>query len=254
MTKVLRFCLFSLAVKLKEVNKIGWLIVVFLFSFNAFSAHDSDSLSVSKIENWKISIEQKYECLQDTTLSFEAYEEALRGYTLLKSEEKLPSSKYITIIDFSQHSYKKRLYIINVTDNVIVKRTFCAHGKRTGNELAKNFSNQEGSNMSSLGFYITEDTYSGKFDLALRLQGLEASNNNARSRGVVIHGAEYATEDFLMQNGRLGRSLGCPAIPLNEAPEIISCIKDGSLVYIYHPTKSYRRQSLILRNYDFLEL
>lgn len=238
--------------RLKGLNKVGSIVVFLLLSSTVFSIGDTDSTSTSLIEGWEQSIIDKYQCLEDSSLSFQAYEEALRGYALLQSNNSISSNENLTIIDFSQPSSEKRLYILNVITNKIIKRTYCAHGKNSGIEMARKFSNSHGSNMSSLGFYLTEDTYTGKFDIALRLKGLEASNNKARSRGVVIHGAKYATEEFLLKNGRLGRSFGCPAIPLNEAPEIINTLKNGSLVYIYHTSTRYRQQSKILRNYSFL--
>jgi len=135
----------------------------------------------------------------------------------------------------------------------VVHKTYCSHGKATGTGFASSFSNVEGSKQSSLGFYITGETYLGKFDLGLRLDGLERSNSRARSRGVVMHGAHYATASFLNRNNNvLGRSYGCPAVPKEEADLLIHKIKNGSLMYIYHPDKSYHRMSKILNNFQFL--
>lgn len=237
---------------LKGLNKISSLVVALLVVTFVFSSEDSDSLEIYLLEQWEQTTYSTYDCLGDTSLSFAAYKEALHGYELLSLQNQIKSNQFLTIIDFSQNSSRERLYLIDMLTNTIVKKTLVAHGRNSGNDTARKFSNKSGSNMSSLGFYITDLTYSGKFKLALRLNGLEYSNSKARSRGVVMHGAKYATKDFLNKNGRLGRSLGCPAVPMEEAPEIINTIKEGSLLYIYHPNSSYHKNSRILRNYDFL--
>lgn len=225
-------------------------------SFSGFS-HKTDAPPVSSssviLEYWQQFTMDKYACLNDSTLSFEAFQEALQGYYLLKKDNKLANEDYLTIIDFSKHSSENRFYLIDMRTYTIVHKTYCSHGKNTGGAFANSFSNAEGSNQTSLGFYITGETYNGKFDLGLRLDGLESSNIKARSRGVVMHGAHYATASFLNRNNNeLGRSFGCPAVPKDEADFLINTIKNESLMYIYHPDKSYHRSSKILNNFRFI--
>lgn len=225
-------------------------------SFSGFS-HKTDTPPVSSssviLEYWQQFTLDKYACVNDSTLSFEAFQEALQGYYLLKKDNKLANEDYLTIIDFSKHSSENRFYLIEMNTFSLVHKTLCAHGKNTGAAYAANFSNTEGSNQTSLGFYITGETYHSKFDLGLRLDGLEYSNSKARSRGVVMHGAHYATASFLNRNNNvLGRSFGCPAVPKDEADFLINTIKNGSLMYIYHPDKSYHRMSKILNNFQFI--
>ena len=115
-----------------------------------------------------------------------------------------------------------------------------AHGKNTGGLLAKNFSNTIGSKQSSLGFYITGNTYTGKHGLSLYLNGIEPNiNDNAKERAIVIHGASYVSQDFISENGRLGRSFGCPAVPVSKHKTIINTIKNGSCLFMYYPSAYY---------------
>ena len=113
-----------------------------------------------------------------------------------------------------------------------------AHGRNTGEEFANSFSNAAQSFKSSLGFYLTGEIYTGKHGMSLRLDGLEKGvNDNARSRGVVMHAADYVSNSFIKNNKRLGRSEGCPAIPGELSKEIINMIKDKSCLFIYHPSE-----------------
>jgi hypothetical protein len=113
--------------------------------------------------------------------------------------------------------------------------------------MAENFSNAPGSNASSPGFYTTGETYVGKHGLSLALDGLETGiNDKARARAIVIHGADYVSADFIRNHGRLGRSLGCPAVPVELSKEIIQTIKGGSCLFIYVPEASYTSNSHII--------
>ncbi|SFT48820.1 L,D-transpeptidase catalytic domain [Lishizhenia tianjinensis] len=212
----------------------------------------SDSTSLTLAERWKETALERYQCLEDTNLNFEAFELAYRGYTKLLLEGELQESKYLTVVDFSLSSSAKRMYVIDMESDTILYNTYCAHGRNSGGEYARKFSNSTGSHMSSLGFYLTANTYAGKFDLALRLEGLERTNSKARSRGVVMHGAKYANPSFLERNGMLGRSYGCPAVPTDMAEPVINTIKGGSCFFIYHPSNYYLSQSKILKDYSFL--
>ncbi|TSA27783.1 MAG: hypothetical protein D4R67_05505, partial [Bacteroidetes bacterium] len=122
-----------------------------------------------------------------------------------------------------------------------------SHGRKSGELMAEYFSNTPGSNASSLGFYITGETYIGNHGLSLALDGIEKGiNDNARERAIVIHGADYVSADFIRKYGRLGRSLGCPAIPEELKKEIIETIKSGSCLFIYRPSESYMSNSQII--------
>jgi len=145
-----------------------------------------------------------------------------------KNPSKIANKNYIAIIDFKKSSKLKRFFIINMkTGSVTAIRT--AHGKGSDSNhdsYADRFSNTSGSNASSLGFYTTAETYSGKHGLSLKLDGRSSTNSNARSRAVVIHGASYVTESNVKQ----GRSWGCPAVAMELRTQVINMLKGGVLI------------------------
>lgn len=176
----------------------------------------------------------------------ECFSKALNGFKRLKAEGKIKKD-ILTLIDFSQSSNTKRLWIIDMATNTVLYNTLVAHGMKSGDEFATAFSNDNSSNKSSLGFYATGEIYQGKHGSSLRLDGLEKGiNSNARSRSVVMHAADYVSETFIKLHRRLGRSQGCPALPANLNKEVISLIKDKSCLFIYHPSKSYLAASKLL--------
>lgn len=202
---------------------------------------------------WEQYVYSNYQCLGDTTLTYEAFYNGLKGYYALKDQGVLKQEGILTIVDFTQHSAEERMYIINVNTFEIIKKSLCSHGKNTGAEMATKFSNINGSLQSSLGFFLTAETYSGKFDYAMRLDGLETANSRARERGIVVHGANYATPEFLKSNdGVLGRSYGCPALPKNDATDIIDVIKEGSCFFIYANDLNYLEGSDVINQSSFL--
>lgn len=166
----------------------------------------------------------------------ESFKKAIEGFYLLKKQG-IIKKDILTLIDFSLSANQKRLWIIDMATNTILYQTLVSHGINTGEEFADKFSNKTNSYQSSLGFYATSDTYQGKHGLSLRLDGLEEGvNDNARERAIVVHGADYVNDTFIKNNGRLGRSQGCPAIPMDLRDDIIQFIKGKSCLYIYHPS------------------
>lgn len=177
--------------------------------------------------------------------SKEVLELAMEGWEKLENDLKSP---ILTVIDFSLPSTEKRLWVIDPEQGLILYHSFVAHGRNSGELLAKTFSNQPESFQSSLGFYKTAETYQGKHGYSLRLDGLEKGfNDQARNRAIVIHGADYAKEEFAKTTGRLGRSLGCPALPPELSAKVIDLIKDGSLLFIYGNDEAYLQQSYLLQ-------
>ena len=170
--------------------------------------------------------------------NFECFNTALNGFHLLK-EKGLVAKNILTLVDFSLSSNTKRLWVIDLESNKILFHTLVAHGRNTGEEFANEFSNQAESFKSSIGFYATGEIYNGKHGLSLKLDGLEKGlNDKARERQVVVHGADYVSESFIRLNKRLGRSQGCPALPVEMNEKIINVIKDKSCLFIYHPSKN----------------
>ncbi|GAB3825954.1 murein L,D-transpeptidase catalytic domain family protein [Hymenobacter jeollabukensis] len=176
--------------------------------------------------------------LAQTGMSVQVLRNALIGYFNLRGRG-LARRPVLTVIDFSRPSRQNRLWVIDLSHTRLLYHTLVAHGKNSGGDLAQTFSNREGSEMSSLGFYLTGDTYQGKHGLSLKLQGLDARyNSHAAERAVVVHAADYVCEDFIRQNGRLGRSQGCPALPPAQSAGIIKTIKSGSVLYVQGPSSA----------------
>ena len=186
--------------------------------------------------------------LADRGLNRDVFDLAIRGLKKLDAESKLNNANIVTIADYSQSSNKKRLYVIDLKNKKLLFNTYVAHGRNTGDEYAKSFSNEEGSLKSSLGFYITENPIVGSHTgFALLINGVEKGfNDHAIKRAIIIHAADYATENFIKKYGRLGRSLGCPALPPDMNKPIIEKIKGGTCLFIYNPNNKYICSSSLL--------
>jgi len=184
--------------------------------------------------------------LQQAGLSEKAVTYAIKGYEKLVDSGLVNNTQYLTIVDFGQSSRNKRFYILDMKNDSLVRNTYVAHGKNSGVDMAKSFSNKFNSNKSSLGFYVTKSTYRGKHGLSLRIDGLEPGfNDNAEARGVVVHGAAYVNAGRV-NSDYMGRSQGCPALPENEYAQVINIIKDGSVMFIYNPDSNYLQSSALL--------
>jgi hypothetical protein len=189
---------------------------------------------------------ESFSSLNTTMPSEVAFTYGMTGYEKLKEENKI-LNEILTIVDFSLPSTEKRMWILDMTTKKVLFNTYVSHGKNTGSDMATNFSNTPNSFQSSLGFYVTAETYYGKNGLSLFIDGMEEEfNSNARNRYVVIHGADYATEGFINRLGRLGRSYGCPAVPMKISKEVINTIKGQSGLFIYHPNQDYISKSTYL--------
>jgi len=184
------------------------------------------------------------DCRLKEVVSFEIFNTAILGHNKI---ENLHKKNIVTIIDFSKPSTEKRLIVVDVEKKQLISKCFVAHGKNSGDNFAKSFSNQSESLKSSLGFYLTAETYYGEHGYSLRLDGLEKDiNDNARMREIVIHGADYVSEEFIKKYGRLGRSWGCPALPVELSKDIIDKISGGSCLFIYGDDKYYKENSVFL--------
>ncbi|WP_256013533.1 murein L,D-transpeptidase catalytic domain family protein [Desertivirga xinjiangensis] len=179
--------------------------------------------------------------LKQASLDFEVFKKALTGYYNFKNSNLISTEKQvISIVDFTKASTEKRLWIIDIAAKKLLFNTLVAHGQGSGNNYATSFSNTANSHQSSLGFYVTSNTYFGKHGLSLKLNGMDTNyNTNALDRAVVVHGAEYVSEEFIKQHGRLGRSHGCPALPVALTPAIIEAIKGKTTLFINGPSEKY---------------
>lgn len=169
-------------------------------------------------------------CSLNGLLSFDVFAKSLEGFKRYN-----PQKSVIAICDFTKPSSKERFFVIDLNSKKLLYHSLVAHGKNSGELMATSFSNQPGSLKSSLGFYkVGSPIQSPKHGLALTLYGLEKStNDNALKREIIIHGAEYVSEQFVQQYGRLGRSFGCPAIPFSLMKDVADTLKNGALLYIY---------------------
>jgi hypothetical protein len=171
------------------------------------------------------------ECKLEGVVSYEIFNSAIIGYRQIDNIKK---KNIITIIDYSKPSDKDRFFVIDLENKKLLFKCLVAHGKNSGEFIATSFSNQSGSLKSSLGLFLTAETYVGDNGYSLRLDGLEKGiNDSARSRDIVIHGASYVSRKFIEENGRLGRSWGCPALPLEVSKEIINIISEGSCLFVF---------------------
>jgi len=213
----------------------------------------NDSICSVAQHDFKKFTKSLYYTLGDTSLGYDSFEFAAKGYFNLLRKNKIGKERFFTVIDFSKPSTEERLFIIDICYNKIIYKSIVAHGRNSGGLYAKKFSNENNSHQSSIGFYLTSSTYrSHKYDLALRLDGLEYTNSRASSRGVVMHGADYATYEFLNHNGMLGRSYGCPAMPYRNFDTVVGWLKQGTCLFIYYPDHSYLRRSKLLNKKDYL--
>jgi hypothetical protein len=195
-----------------------------------------------------------YQKIQSNDLSFEVFDYALAGFTKLQEEKMLNNDTLLTIIDYSKPSSKERLFIIDLKNCRIHIKTLVAHGQATGDLYSRYFSNRPQSHQSSLGFFITDKTYYGSQGYSLRLIGIEKDiNDNAEKRAIVFHGADYVSYNYLHDYGRLGRSFGCPALPIEKNRKIIDLIKNKSCVFIYYPAKEYLDNSSLITTNQFLQ-
>ncbi len=219
------------------------LVMVFVFSpLNAKCVPSQGELS-SSIQSLYRTPELR------NNIDYSVLRKAMTGYYTLKKKGELKNQKVLTIIDYNQPSVKKRLFVIDMDRKRLLASSLVAHGKNSGQNRAVTFSNVPGSFKSSLGFFVTDRTYKGKHGYSLRLRGLERGiNDNALMRNIVIHGADYVSSDFIRRHGRLGRSLGCPALPFSVYRQVIDLIKGGSCLFIYNGDQNYAGLSSLLNS------
>jgi hypothetical protein len=153
----------------------------------------------------------------------------------------------LTVIDFSRSSKLKRLWVYDLRSKELLFHELVSHGRNSGDDLATSFSNVAESNKSSIGLFRTAETYIGKHGYSLRLDGLEKGiNDNARARAIVMHGADYVSAGTAKALGRLGRSLGCPAVGTAISRSLIDAVKDGGLLFAYAPQQRWIASSTYL--------
>lgn len=235
------------------------LILFCIFSFKPLNMAENTNSKVNGTDpkliaaNVKATMEAKSKSFYSiinangfTLPSFESFLAAFEGYEQLKLQGKVVN-EILTIVDFSLSSTQERMWVIDMKTQKVILKSLVAHGRNSGSEYATDFSNENESYKSSLGFYVTGETYKGKHGLSLRLDGMEFGiNHNARARAVVVHGADYVSQSFIKNTGRLGRSQGCPAVPYDVHKQLIETIKGKSCIFIYHPSRTYMDKSKLV--------
>ncbi len=183
----------------------------------------------------------------ENPLNQDVFNYAFKGYLRLRDAHQLSKNHILSIIDYSKPSSEKRFWVLDLNSRTVLFTELVSHGERSGALYAKSFSNVENSHQSSLGFFVTGDTYYGKNAFSLKLHGKESRfNSNAYKRGIVIHGASYVSQNFVTTYQRLGRSFGCPAVRQEIHNQLISTIANGSCLFAYYPSSTYLQYSSLL--------
>ena len=150
----------------------------------------------------------------------------------------------LAVIDYSLPSTQRRLWVFDVSGNRLLQQEYVAHGQGSGDNIARSFSNRDGSHQSSLGLYRTAETYIGDNGYSLRMDGLDPGfNDNARSRAIVMHGAWYVDPQLAARQGRIGRSHGCPALRQQVARVVIDELKERQLLFAYADDAAWLRNA-----------
>jgi hypothetical protein len=181
---------------------------------------------------------------QASSIDPRALQTALIALGRLQDDGVPVRSDVLMVIDYTKPSTEPRLWVFDLNHSRVLFEELVAHGRNSGGNRAVQFSNQPGSLMSSLGVFLTADTYIGKHGLSLRLRGLEKGvNDQSMERAIVIHAAEYVSERVGRREGRLGRSWGCPAVRPEVSRQLIETVQGGALLLAYYPENSWLQTS-----------
>ena len=172
---------------------------------------------------------------------------ALQAVSCAVSSGDIRTPKTLTVIDYSLPSTDERLWVFEVATGRLLFKELVAHGRNTGENMATDFSDRLNSRQSSIGLFVTDDTYVGTNGYSLRLDGLEPGRNaRARERAIVMHGAPYVNAELAKHQGRIGRSWGCPALREAVARDIIDTIRGGGVIFSYYPDDEWLNESRFL--------
>ena len=216
------------------IRKVAFFLTMIVLSSFTFRGNETEIVAES---GKTITAKDLFHRVPETDIDSTALYIALKGYLNIQNSVDLKRERLI-VIDFSKPSTENRFFLINPISGKVIHKSVVAHGKNSGQLYANSFSNKPGSHQSSLGFYRIGETYLGKHGRSLKLDGLEYGiNHKARDRAIVIHSAKYANPEFAVGNGYLGRSFGCPSLPEKQYNWIVDEIKEGTLLFIYHPSQ-----------------
>ncbi len=239
---------------LKKWKIISLVLLLCLPVTITLHTHKAYASSVNMVDAHVASVYNQIDFSKSDTLSFEAFKYAYTGYLNLLQQDKISKRKPIlTVCDMSLSSTVNRMWVIDLEQKTVLLNTYVAHGQGSGEEFAFAFSNKKDSHQSSLGFYVTGNTYTGEHGNSLYLYGMDKGYNSAAyERNIVLHGADYVCKDFISSNKKLGRSWGCPAVSSKLSDKTIDLIKDGTCLFVYYPAKKYLAASRWLKGMDYL--
>lgn len=223
----------------KTKKMIALALTGITLSVSSLSIYAAANQSAANGEPANIAAQEQAILKANPTMDKKALDTAVCAYTHLHDEGKDPQ-QILSFINYHKPSNEKRFWVINMKDSKVIYNTYVAQGKGTGMLYAKHFSNQPGSDASSLGVYLTGNTYNGEHGYSLRLHGLDNGfNNNVYKRAVVMHSAWYVGQKFVKAHGYTGRSWGCTALSQRMEPKVVSKIKDGTVLVGYFPDKAW---------------
>jgi len=246
------------------VQKILWLpfvnyflsisiIICICLSLPADASIYSHPLKDKRCQNftrqkfYRYALKVYHETGLDKYTDIETLETCLIGYLNLKRREIIKKDALLVFIDYRKPSTVKRFFVVDLKRRKLLYKCLVAHGKNSGERFACSFSNRPGSYKSCLGFFVTGQPYSNKHGYSLNIKGVEPGiNDQAERRRIVIHGADYVSRQFIKKYGRLGRSLGCPALSKSIAKPVIDTIKNGSCLFIFGNDKTYLSRSKVV--------
>lgn len=176
---------------------------------------------------------------------------ALRAVSCATSTGAINAPATLTLIDYSRPSIEPRLWVFDLARGNLLYKELVAHGRNTGENMSLSFSDRMNSRQSSIGLFVTRDTYVGSNGYSLRLDGLEPGfNASALERAIVMHGAPYVSEEFAARQGRIGRSWGCPALREAVARAVIDTVRGGGVIFSYYPDQTWLESSRFLNGCD----
>lgn len=224
---------------MKKVLLCAGLYLMCSFTGKVVTAGEHVSGEEMRVEAYISGIYQQIDFSGVDRLPYEVFDKAYRGYLNLKSSGLLKGD-VLTVCDLELASTENRMWVIDMGKKKVLYNTYVAHGQGSGDDYATSFSNKPNTHKSSLGFYVTGDTYNGEHGTSLRLNGMDTGYNDAAfERGIVVHGSGYVNDRIIDAKKRLGRSWGCPAVSTKLSQPIIKTIKEGTCLFIYYPEKNY---------------
>lgn len=229
---------------MKKIILIILLVCTTVLSFGKDKTKNVAKVKIQDNSIGKLGTKKFYNKLNiSKELDYKVFEMAISGYNKITPKNK----DEIIIIDFSKNSDEERFFFIDLKNAKIKSKTYVAHGKNSGAERALSFSNQPNSYKSSIGFFLTRSHYKGRYGYSIRLKGLDDEfNSNAVRRGIVIHGSKESEKSYIERYGFLGRTEGCPALPLSISFDIMKNIKENTVLFIYGEDEEYLKNSIFL--------